>query len=329
MGLDADDDGDAEVGMKDIELIVLSLGDGDDQFDASPTTTTAIATHVVVCAGAGNDTLRGGMNLDRLEGDAGDDRFRASETADGADVFDGGAGNDTADYSARTAPLTLRLDDKANDGEASEFDDLRVEHVVGGAGDDTIDGSDGADILDGGPGNDTIDGLGGDDIVNGGDGDDTFIATEALDGADIVNGGEGIDLIDYSARAIGIDVSLCTASATMGCDASCACVADDGAASEGDNLINVEDVRGTATSDHMIGDDSANQLFGNGGNDVLVGMAGDDSLFGDIGDDQLDGGDGDDYLDGGDGNDTFSGGEGQGDICVVIAPESAPQCELF
>ncbi|MFO0611680.1 MAG: calcium-binding protein [Polyangiaceae bacterium] len=329
LAIDSDADGDAEIRLNGLELLVASLGDGDDRFDASPAASAPAIAQVVICAGAGNDTLRGGAARDELEGGPGDDMILAAEVADGADLLDGGEGIDTADYSARSNALEIRLDGNANDGEASEFDDVRAEHVIGGAGNDTLVGSDADDILDGGPGDDAIDAGAGNDVVNGGSGDDTFAALAALDGADIFNGGEGSDEIDYSARPAGISVTLCVAPTNIGCDATCTCAADDGQANEGDNLVNVENVRGTAFSDTMIGDASSNQLFGNGGDDMLRGGYGDDSLFGDIGDDSLDGGEGDDYLDGGDGADTFEGGGGQGDICVVGIGELAPSCELY
>lgn len=328
---DVDADGEGEASIANVEMLVASLGDGDDSLDGSPAGASAATPHIVACAGAGADRLRGGIGDDVLEGGDGDDLLRSANLTDGADAFDGGAGVDLVDYSERIGPLTISIDGAANDGDEAELDDVRanVEHVVAGAGDDTLRGSDGADILDGGPGNDTIDGRAGDDSLNGGPGDDTFLGSPTADGADIVNGGEGSDEIDYAARPAGVSVTLCAAPSIAGCDEGCACDADDGEALEGDNLVNVEGVVGTAFADMMVGGPSADRLFGNGGNDALTGNDGDDSLFGDLGADKLDGGQGDDYLDGGEGDDTFVGGGGEGDICVVVAEELAPQCELY
>ena len=43
---------------------------------------------------------------------------------DGADVVQGGAGLDVADYAQRTTPLRLSADGVADDGEAGEGDNL-------------------------------------------------------------------------------------------------------------------------------------------------------------------------------------------------------------
>ena len=130
------------------------------------------------------------MHLRRLGGGAGNDTFTAASTADGADVFNGGTGDDTVDYSSRTAALTVTMDGvAANDGLASETDDVKsdieillcgsaADTITGNDGDNRIEGGAGADTLNGGDGDDELFGGAGDDTINGGDGDDT------LDGGD-------------------------------------------------------------------------------------------------------------------------------------------------
>ena len=58
-------------------------------------------------------------------------------------MHNGGAGLDTADYSARIASVTVDLDGAADDGETAEADNVRpdVERLLGGAGDDTLTGN--------------------------------------------------------------------------------------------------------------------------------------------------------------------------------------------
>ena len=119
-------------------------------------------TAISVSTGDGNDTARvngwlpatfyDGPGNDTMTGGSGQDTFVSGT---GADVLKGGIGYDTADYSARTAPLTVSLDGVANDGEAGEGDNVQtdVEVVTGGAGGDTLDGGLGADDLYGGAGN--------------------------------------------------------------------------------------------------------------------------------------------------------------------------------
>ena len=131
-------------------------------------------------------------------------------------------------------------------------------------------------------------------------------------GADYLNGGEGIDIVSYSDSQVspagaGITVSL----------ANDMLVPGSGGYAEGDILIGVEGVIGSAGDDHL---DAAD----NGSIDGLQGGAGNDTLRGGgDGPDHLDGGGGDDHLlalnhggemVGGPGNDTFeySGNEFSG-----------------
>src|SRR5206468_2648379 len=78
----------------------------------------------VLSGNGGNGTLSGGSGNDLLDGGA------------GADVMSGGAGVDTANYSGRTAAVTVTLDGAANDGEAGEGDNVDTEKVLGGSADD-------------------------------------------------------------------------------------------------------------------------------------------------------------------------------------------------
>ena len=103
------------------------------------------------------------------------DQLDAGPPADsaGPDTLIGGEGFDTVDYGQRTEPLSITLDEVANDGEQGEGDDVRpdVEHVVGGPGNDTIIGTALADTLEGRGGDDRITGLPGDDTLLGGNGE--------------------------------------------------------------------------------------------------------------------------------------------------------------
>src|SRR5690349_16080834 len=58
-----------------------------------------------IYGGGGNDSIRGGNDDDELHGDDGNDTFLAQATFDGHDEIDGGAGTDTASYTARTTGL--------------------------------------------------------------------------------------------------------------------------------------------------------------------------------------------------------------------------------
>lgn len=135
------------------------------------------------------NVLTGGAAADVLSGGDGDDVFSEGAASTGGDVFNGGAGIDTVDYSLRVAVLTITMDGAAandGDGTATENDDVKadVENVVCGNQDDTVTGNDldnaidggaGADTLTGGIGNDVLDGGAGADTVTGGADDDICI----------------------------------------------------------------------------------------------------------------------------------------------------------
>jgi Ca2+-binding RTX toxin-like protein len=67
---------------------------------------------------------------------------------------------------------------------------IGIENVTSGDGNDTILGSDVANVLDGVWGNDTLEGRGGNDTLIGSDGNDRL---SGGDGNDVYDGGAGID----------------------------------------------------------------------------------------------------------------------------------------
>jgi len=291
-------------------------GAGDD-------TITGSTLSNVLTGGAGDDTLNGGtgngdcaLDSDTLNGGDGDDTFTQGNAADCGDAMAGGAGTDTVTYTARSNDLFIDIDGTADDGESGEKDNVKtdIEKVIGGAGNDTITGSANADIIDGGAG---------DDILSGGAGDDTFLEGAADSGADTMNGGNGFDTIDYSGRSAAQTMTLCVSTTLTGASADCT-AADDGVASEGDEIINCEHILGGTDVDTMTCDSVACTLEGDDGNDILTGGSAADTIYGDDGDDVIVGGAGDDTLDGGpdtaDGNqedDTIDGGAGDGDYCTA------------
>lgn len=130
----------------------------------------------------GDDQLIGGLGTDDLIGGNGNDTGSSLVAQDGADIFEGDAGTDTADYSARQfgpgSVLSVSLDNVANDGQPGEGDNVfaDVENVNGAVGPNVITGSGAANVLRGGQSADTIravDGIAGNDVVIGGFGVDT------------------------------------------------------------------------------------------------------------------------------------------------------------
>jgi len=138
---DLDGSGSADVLLAGSPAIIVSLGPADDRFDGSGIQGSgAIQLGLAIYGDAGNDTLEGGLGGDTLFGGSGDDLFLTAAQADGPDSYHGGQGRDVMDYGARVAPLSVSLDDVANDGEPGEQDNVAsdIEIVVGGAGNDTL-----------------------------------------------------------------------------------------------------------------------------------------------------------------------------------------------
>jgi Ca2+-binding RTX toxin-like protein len=217
---------DVGVGSKPVAYVFAQLAGGADSatstasqevgFDGGPGNDTLAAgtSRGTLNGNEGNDSLTGGDGNDRLTGDEGDDTLiggagsdiltdgtglTASAADSGHDFLDGGPGDDTADYFRRIidgpdTPLSVSLDDVANDGAAGEGDDVRsVEAVTTGPTDDVLIGSDLPNSLVSGSGNDVISGLGGSDDLAAGAGDDS------------VNGGAGGDDVGCDA---GFDTAL-------------------------------------------------------------------------------------------------------------------------
>jgi Ca2+-binding RTX toxin-like protein len=130
----------------------------------------------VIDGRGGDDVLSGGDGADILRGGTGDDVLTGGA---GVDSFDGGDGIDIADYSDRSAALTLSMTGSAIDGGTETYVD--IEGLTGGSGNDTITGGAGADRLAGGGGNDSLVGGLGNDRLEGGGGNDSFTGGDGND----------------------------------------------------------------------------------------------------------------------------------------------------
>jgi Ca2+-binding RTX toxin-like protein len=110
-----------------------SGGAGDDNLDGTANADTlsgqdgadtiyGYAGNDSLDGGAGNDFLYDGPGNDTVVGGSGDDVLGSGP---GADRFSGGDGADTADYSQRSAPVTVTLlGGAADDGEPGERDNI-------------------------------------------------------------------------------------------------------------------------------------------------------------------------------------------------------------
>lgn len=193
--------------------------------------------------GTGNDTLTGGDADDQVFGESGNDRF-IWNPGDDTDTWEGGADTDTAEinggngaevFTATANGTRVRFD--RLDPAPFAIDIGTMEHLVvnmnggddsfsatgnlaalisvtvdGGAGNDTILGSNGADLLLGGADNDFIDGQQGNDVAFLGSGNDMF-QWDPGDGSDVVEGQDGQDELRFNGSA---GSELMTASANGG-----------------------------------------------------------------------------------------------------------------
>ena len=280
-----------------------------------------------------NDTIVGSAALiyEQFNGRGGDDTIDGGFTNatffqanTNRVLYDGAPSAVTIDLRAGSASGGFGNDRLINFTQArgSSFDDLlygsddavRSEAFDGNAGNDTIDGRGGFDIvrfdsansaavvinLQAGTsvgtstGTDTLisiegafgtgfnDSLTGSTVANrieGRDGNDTLVGS---DGNDTLDGGNGIDLLSYEGLGAGVNASLATNFANK--------------ANGTDSLANFENLTGSAFDD---------ALTGNSGNNVIDGRTGNDSIFGGAGADTLIGGAGNDTLDGGAVTDRF------------------------
>lgn len=112
----------------------------------------------------------------------------------------------------------------------------------------------------------------GNDSLSGGVGDDSLIGGS---GEDILTGGAGRDIATYDDSSAAILATL-------------ALGGGQGGDAEGDRLIGIEDLGGSAHGDTLTGNAGENRLYGRAGDDILAGRAGADTL---------DGGDGFDMAD--------------------------------
>lgn len=214
-----------------------------------------------------NDILTGNDGANILTGGAGNDLLEGRE---GADKLIGGDGSDTANYSLASTDITASLLDSAVNTGTDALGDTydSIENLTGGAGNDTLIGQSGNNILTGGAGDDVLEGMLGADLLVGGDGD--------RDVASYAHAGLASSGAHTFAAGTGVVASL-TALFTAG-----AAVTTSGDAA-GDTYSGIEDMVGSDFNDILIGNSGANIINGGAGVDKLEGMGGADTLIGGTG----------------------------------------------
>jgi Ca2+-binding RTX toxin-like protein len=235
------------------------------------------------------DFAAGSDKLDLIGVDAnsnavGDQDFRLLGTA----TFDGQAA--ALRYSHDTARNVTVVEADVNGDGAADFAIELTGNIVlsaadfvgvsllpivlnGNTADDTLTGNDMNNALYGRGGNDTLSGEGDNDYLNGGAGNDALHGGEGNDtliggsGSDLLDGGNGIDTASYAGSAGPVSVSLMSGLSS-------------GGHAQGDVLVDIESLSGSAHGDVLTGGDGANVISGGAGEDLLEGLNGDDTLNG-------------------------------------------------
>ena len=208
--------------------------------------------------------------------------------------------------------------------------------ILGGAGNDRLDGGEDEDVIRGQEGNDHLLGQGGVDNLFGDAGDDRL---EGGNDADYLDGGQGNDHLlgqmhdDEAYGNVGNDIIEGNDGLDnlFGNDGQDVMFGDNGLdnmfGGDGNDTMRGgpenDDMDGGRGDDLIIGNDGDDNIWGRDGNDVLRGYRdndtidggnGQDRVMGDEGDDIITGGLNNDILDGGPGNDTIDGEHGNDEL---------------
>jgi Ca2+-binding RTX toxin-like protein len=254
-----------------IKVIMTSAGGGTAVGSGIGSDTfTSLET---IISGSGNDTFYTAAGSETIGTGIGNDIIYASA---GWDLYSGGDGEDVVSYGGFTQGLTFTfsIDVILADSLNGDRDYLyEIENITGGAGADTIEGSNVANKLIGNAGADKLKGGLGDDILDGGYGNDTFIYTGGNSGLDQVNGGADSDTIDFSglANLAWVDLAYVGTEAWTLMGSTWIALA---------NTVSIENATGSAAADKLWGDAQVNTLSGGAGADRIEGRGGNDILNG-------------------------------------------------
>ncbi|MGR3322646.1 MAG: DUF4214 domain-containing protein [Pseudooceanicola sp.] len=257
--------------------------------------------------GADNDLFIGGLNgiaggEDTYRGGAGNDIFRP--IANGRYLIDGGDGVDEVDFSGWQGALWF-----STGTDLSQFPDSDVvisnieiirgasfgdtiyggfqankyigedgdDHLMGRAGDDVLHGNSGDDTLDGGADNDLLFGGIGNNLLIGGSGTDSASWDPQMEGEAFDENGKWVPNALHG--TLSADLMAATGAFTRDSDGSL----------HSSQLLEIENIIGTANDDLIRGDRFGNSLTGGEGTgaDDLAGRGGDDTLTGGAGDDRM------------------------------------------
>ncbi len=297
------------------QLVIDRPGGSEDQYDRVISVENAIGTSF-------DDTIRGGLLGNVIDGSNGDDRLRGWNGNDslfggygddflegdlGNDTLNGGIGNDTVSYIERSAGVSVDLAITTGQVISGAGTDILLgfEGLEGTDFSDTLKGTNGFNFIQGQLGNDTIEGRGGNDRldsgeghddVDGGAGNDTIYSVGGNDdlaggsGDDLLYGDSGNDVLtggsgnDMIGGHAGSDtVNYAGASGFVRVDLDIEGDQEVGITEGTDEIIEVESAVGSNWNDTLRGTSGSNKLYGLGGNDVLEGRGGNDIIDGGMG----------------------------------------------
>gem|GEM_PF-5325858 len=198
------------VGTNSISLSLTRINDvetviGTSQSDSLVGTS---GDDVFNITGSNNNGSIGGSALtfqsfENLRGEAGNDSFIFANGLGVSGTVDGGANNDSLDYSAYTTAVGVNL---VTNTATNTVGATAIEGVSGGSGNDSLTGNSGANTLIGNSGNDTLTDGSGNDSLDGGANDDTYILTPGS--ADVLADIGGVDVLDFSLSVGPITIDL-------------------------------------------------------------------------------------------------------------------------
>ena len=279
----------------DAENLIVNGGEGHDDVDVE--TTDAQFTDF-----AGN-IVRGPFNHGMtFNGQSGDDLM---EFAVADSIFNGGPGDDEADFQDHPGPVTVDL--TAGTATGSSFVLTDVQDIVGSPFGDKLTGNGLNNDIDGMLGNDDIHGLAGDDggapddavgidnglqggggndeiwdgtgndIADGGANNDIMHQDAAPNGSDdLDDSGGGLDVLDYGDRTTSTVINQ--VSNVCGNDAN----------ADGDSTDIGDEFDSCSGYDQLVTGTANDTLIGDGSNELFQAGLGDDSIAGDGGIDVLD-----------------------------------------
>lgn len=215
-------------------------------------------------------------------------------------------GPETARCPIASDPTGLFLDG----GEGGDL--LAVEPSVPATASARLVGGNGVDTLIGGADDDSLDGTLGNvwgDAVYGGPGDDALTSGALLDGdggsdllialpcGETIEGGAGVDSISFARASLGVEATLGGSAGTAPYDGfGGGCPTEHGGQPASQIASSVESIEGSAHDDVLSGDGGRNIILGRGGDDEIHGAGDDDFLVGGEGVDSLYGEGGADRL---------------------------------